>query len=373
MREKDNGWIRATYFAGVMAAYEATGEQKLYQQALDWAKEHKWEPATREPGGNALTCSQTYVELVRRLGNAQNGAEVHLDPTIEWLNSGKPKTPTGEKLWYFEGGRRYADGLFTGPPALAMLGEYTGDKKYFGWMDAFFWDVHEELFDADAGLFYRDKRFKDVRTAAGKKVIWSRGNGWVFAGLPRIIPYLPKEHPTREKYIALFRQMAAALVKCQGDDGLWRMNLADAAEYSNPESSGTGFFCFGLAWGVNNGWLDRETYEPVARRAWAGLCRCVERRGQSRMGATRRRPSQAPRPRALARVRDRHVLAGRQRDAAAGREEMMKDERRTTTCRCCPYLLQSSSDSPTTRLNSATLAETRMSPAAVAWPASRTS
>ena len=304
-RESDNGWIRATYYAGVMAAHEATREPKLFQQAYDWAKHHEWQPATRETGGNALTCCQTYTKLSRLLGNAHNGAKDNLDQTIQWLDSGKPKTPTGEKLWYFEDGRRYADGLFTGPPALAMLGEYTGDKKYFAWMDAFFWDVHAELFDADAGLFYRDKRFKDVRNEAGKKVIWARGNGWVFAGLTRIIPYLPKDHPTRDKYSELFRQLAAALAKCQGDDGLWRMNLADPGEFPNPESSGTGFFCYGLAWGVNNGVLDRPTYEPVARRAWSGLCRCVSDEGKVEWGQL-----VGDRPKNLAREHSHEYVTG---------------------------------------------------------------
>jgi rhamnogalacturonyl hydrolase YesR len=54
-------------------------------------------------------------------------------------------------------------------------------------------------------------------------------------------------------------------------DGLWRPNMVDPLVFPEPETSGTGFFCFGLVWGINNGVLDRAIYEPVARKAWAGL------------------------------------------------------------------------------------------------------
>jgi len=49
----------------------------------------------------------------------------------------------------------------------------------------------------------------------GKKIFWSRGNGWVFAGIARILEYLPKRDPQRGEYIAIFRRMAAELVKRQ--------------------------------------------------------------------------------------------------------------------------------------------------------------
>ena len=62
-------------------------------------------------------------------------------------------------MWYLEGGRRYADSLYVGPPTLALLGRATGEQTYYEWMDEFFWDVHAELFDREEGLFYRDKRF----------------------------------------------------------------------------------------------------------------------------------------------------------------------------------------------------------------------
>ena len=53
--------------------------------------------------------------------------------------------------------------------------------------------------------------------------------------------------------------------------GLWRSGLLDAAAYPHPEVSGSAFFTFALAWGINEGLLDRKTYEPVVAKAWKGM------------------------------------------------------------------------------------------------------
>jgi rhamnogalacturonyl hydrolase YesR len=165
-----------------------------------------------------------------------------------------------------------------------MLAKATGDEKYLAYLHAFFWDVQAELFDKEAGLFYRDKRFIGQTSPHGKKVLWSRGNGWAFAGTARILDWLPADDPDRPHYVELLKTMAAAIAKAQGVDGLWRPNLADPAEYSMPESSGSSFFCYGIAWGINHGVLDRATYLPVVQKGWRGLTRVVTADGQVQWG-----------------------------------------------------------------------------------------
>jgi iduronate 2-sulfatase len=151
-------------------------------------------------------------------------------------------------------------------------------------MDTFYWDVYDEIYDKEARFFYRDKRFIEPRSVNGKKVFWSRGNGWVMGGLPLILEYLPKDHKTYPRYVELFKQMSAALAACQGEDGLWRPNLADAKEFPMPETSGTGFFVYAMAWGINNKILDMDTYLPVVQKAWAGLVRSVDAEGKVQWG-----------------------------------------------------------------------------------------
>ena len=111
-------------------------------------------------------------------------------------------------------------------------------------------------------------------------MFWGRGNGWAVAGLARVLQYLPKDHPDRPRYETLFTEMAAKIAALQQPDGLWRASLLDPASYPLKETSGSGFFCFALAWGVNNGYLDRATYRPAVEKAWTALAGCVQPDGK---------------------------------------------------------------------------------------------
>jgi unsaturated rhamnogalacturonyl hydrolase len=285
MKPEDRNWVRATWFTGIMAAGLATGDGRYIKQGFDWGEQHRWQVGTERAGANVLTCTQTYLQLhfVRK-------DRTLIEPTIRWLASDRPNTPGGAipvspggaRVWYFAALHRvrYSDSLFVAAPALAMLAQATGEPKYLEWMHAFFWDVHQELFDEKAGLFYRDKRFIGAGSLNGRKVLWSRGNGWPFASVPRILTYLPEDDPLRARYVALFRQMAASLAARQQADGLWRSNLDDEAEFPRPETSGSGFFCYGFAWGIRHGLLDSSAYLPVVKKAWAGLVRSTSSEGK---------------------------------------------------------------------------------------------
>ena len=131
------------------------------------------------------------------------------------------------------------------------------------------------LYDPAEHLFYRDSTFFARREPNGRKVFWGRGNGWVMAGLARVLEFLPAGHPDRPRFERQFRDMAGAVLACQQPDGLWRSSLLDPADYTLLETSGSGFYCFALAWGVNHGLLPEETYRPAVLRAWAGLTGCV--------------------------------------------------------------------------------------------------
>jgi rhamnogalacturonyl hydrolase YesR len=98
---------------------------------------------------------------------------------------------------------------------------------------------------------------------------WSRGNGWAAAGMTELLRELPANHPQRARILAGYQAMMAALLKYQGDDGLWR-ELVDEPD-AWPETSSTGMFDYALITGVKEGWLDAATYGPAARRAWLGL------------------------------------------------------------------------------------------------------
>ncbi len=311
-RETDDIWIRGTYYTGVMACYQATGDQALLDQCNAWGEKLNWQIPTLEPdnknsGVNLLTCAQTWLESYMIEPNQKK-----IRPLLSHLKNPQIRNAVSRPLiWYHARGRRYVDGLYTGPPTLAMLHQVTGDDKYLDWMNACFWDVYGALFDRDKDLFYRDIRYmpghtdpveaKLVRpdsitheearrsyvyqqTKNNQKVLWSRGNGWALAGIARILKYLPLDHPNTQAYTQVYKNMAAALKQCQQSEGYWTPNLADSEDYATKESSGTGFFTYGLAWGINQGILCEEDYLPVVRKSWAALVSMVDKDGKVQWG-----------------------------------------------------------------------------------------
>lgn len=173
----------------------------------------------------------------------------------------------------------WCDALFMAPPVWIGLSAATGDQRYAQYAHAEFKATRDYLYDRDEHLFYRDSRFFEQRDSAGRKLFWSRGNGWVFAGIARVLGNFPEGDPARPMYAALFKEMAAKLKSLQKPDGYWAPSLLAAAESTPPESSGTGFFVYGMAWGIEAGLLDRAEYEPVVQRGWQALERAVQADG----------------------------------------------------------------------------------------------
>jgi len=170
--------------------------------------------------------------------------------------------------WY------WCDALFMAGPVLAQLADETGDEQYLKIMNANFIRVQNKLYDPDEHLFFRDQRFIHMRDPDGKRIFWSRGNGWVIAATAEILSYLPKNSPYRSHYVTLLRQMASRLAQLQPADGLWTPSLTDPAWYPLPEASGTGLDCYAMAWGVRHGILSKRRFMPVIKLAWAGLLKC---------------------------------------------------------------------------------------------------
>jgi len=272
----DTEWVRGAFFSGVMAAYEATGGVAYLEAAKQVSERNDWQPGPRLRCADDHCIAQTYVRIYllepdERYIDAivarfdEMIADPRLGSVVGWSDY-----ESCENWWW-------CDALFMAPPTMALVAKATGDSRYLDLMNTMWWETYDYLYDPEEHLWYRDGEFivqadgSQLRTSNGHKVFWSRGNGWVFAGLALVLEHMPGDYPDRPRHEALFREMASALVAVQGDDGLWRSSLLDPEEYPSPESSGTGFFTFGLAWGVNSGLLDPDTYLPAARKGWEGL------------------------------------------------------------------------------------------------------
>jgi rhamnogalacturonyl hydrolase YesR len=266
-------WTQAAFYTGAMALAGVTDNPKYFDAMKAMGQRNQWRPGLRPGHADDYAVVATYAQIFQR-----DRDKTMLAPALALFNFLVTRKYDEPLVW----GNRietrelaWCDALFMGPPALAAVSVATGDRQYLDLANRLWWKTTDYLYDKTEKLYFRDSRFFDQREPNGKKVFWSRGNGWVFAGLARMLQDMPADYPDRPRYVALFKEMAERIAAIQGEDGYWRAGLLDPANLPNPETSGTGFFTFGLAWGINNGLLDRARYEPNVRRGWAALVRSV--------------------------------------------------------------------------------------------------
>ena len=152
--------------------------------------------------------------------------------------------------------------------------------KYIEFMNREYKATYDYLFDKEEELFYRDHRYFKQKEANGKKVFWGRGNGWVLGGLCEILQTLPRNNMHRQFYQDLFITLSNRIVRLQGKDGYWHASLLDPDSYPSPETSATGFIVYALAYGVNEGLLDKTVMIPAIEKGWKALVKAVEKDGK---------------------------------------------------------------------------------------------
>ena len=274
-------WIQAAFYIGLAAFADASHQPRYVDAILAHGDAEGWGFDERPRHADADATGAVWVWAARRTGDpgklapieARFGA-VLAEPSTVSLEFGA--MPAGgahcQDRWC------WSDALFMAPPAWVALSSATGDERYRAHADTEFWATTDFLYDKHNHLYFRDSRFIAQRDAAGREIFWGRGNGWVFAGLARILTDLPKDYPSRPRYEALFKQMAAKLVTLQGGRGYWPVSLLEPQQ--TPETSGTGFFVYGLAWGVNQGVLPAPEYRRAVERGWHALTAAVESDGK---------------------------------------------------------------------------------------------
>ncbi len=269
-KHEPDDWTNGAFYAGVMATYETTRSKKLYQALLDMGETNQWKPGSRLHHADDYAICQTYINLYRKEKNQKMIRPV-IDSINKMMITPYPVSGIRKICWW------WCDALFMAPPTLVKLGMTLGDKKYLEFNDRLFHETVELLWNPEESLFARDLNYvwgyggKEVREANGKKIFWSRGNGWVMGGLARILNELPEDYPERPFYLDIFKKMAKRIASLQQPDGLWRASLLDPESYPGGEASGSGFYCYALAWGINHGILEKNVYLPVVQRAWTGL------------------------------------------------------------------------------------------------------
>tara|TARA_R110002050_G_scaffold59259_2_gene132622 strand:- start:76360 stop:77472 length:1113 start_codon:yes stop_codon:yes gene_type:complete len=269
-------WTNGALYVGMVKWAAMADDDKYYDWLKAVGEENKWKLYDRKYHADDHTVGQLYMDLYRKYHDKKM-----IEPTIEQFNfimlhpaqtSLHWNTPYHQDRW------NWCDALFMSPPVWAKLYMVTGEKKYLDFMMTEYKATTDFLFDKKESLYYRDENYMG-ELDHGTKIFWSRGNGWVFAGLVNIMNELDPKSKEYNYFKGIYKKMADKLLKIQTPEGHWSMSLLGQAFYPTPETSGSSFFIYGLAWGINNEILDEEIYAPAVKKGWNAMVSHVTKEG----------------------------------------------------------------------------------------------
>lgn len=261
-------WTNGALYVGMVKWAAMAESDKYYNWLMEIGNENNWLLHKRKYHADDHTVGQMYLELYRKYNDEKmlKPTREHFDflmmhPSQSVLNW---STPYHQDRW------NWCDALFMSPPVWAKLYKITGEKKYLDFMVDEFKATTDFLFDKKESFYYRDERYIAQRDN-GTKIFWARGNGWVFAGLANILTELEPSSKEYKYFLKIYKKMAKSLLKYQTPEGHWAMSLLGQEFYPTPETSGSSFFVFGLAWGINNGILDKAEYGESVAKGWNAM------------------------------------------------------------------------------------------------------
>lgn len=272
------GWEIAPFYIGALELAKLSPSTRIRNELRRRFDAMGWKPAPRDYHADDYCVVQAYAEMHRHFGEA-----AMLAPSLALFQRLLARPATTPLDWKSPGSQdrwSWCDALFMAPASWLDAYQATGDPRHLEFMNREWWLTTDTLFHPADRLYARDESFLDLREPNGRRIFWARGNGWVAAGLARVLDRFPHEHPDHARYVELYRGMMEAVLDAQQADGLWRPGLLDPVAHAARETSGSSFYTFALAWGVNRGLLERARVEPAVRRAWHALSSCVTAEGK---------------------------------------------------------------------------------------------
>ena len=279
-------WDNAVYHTGNMEAYSLMKTQAWYDYSFAWAEKNAWFGATEKDNskwkyknygedpqhvlfGDWQICFQTYIDLYNYSSAPQESWIARAKEVMSY-----EAYSSADDYWW------WADALYMVMPVMTKMYLLTGDEAYLDKMYANWKYANSIMYDKDTGLYFRDGKYVYPKhtTRTAKKDFWARGDGWVIAAFAKVL----KDFDTakkqgkkvkskyRKEIAETYKQLAKALVNCQQQEGYWTRSILDPEQAPGYETSGTALMCYGLFWGINNGYLPK-TYIQSASKAWKYL------------------------------------------------------------------------------------------------------
>lgn len=274
-------WTRGVYYEGLMGLYSIDRQQRYFDYTRQWADFHQWTPryGTKTVHADDQCCMQTYLDMYAMCGRK----DAYMIDSVR-VNMEKQMASGKYDYWW------WIDAIQMAMPAYSKMYRITGDKRYMDYaMKCYLWTRNKcgdkGMFNKKEGLWWRDKDFDPpYKESDGKNCYWSRGNGWVYAALARVMGDLKAAGIDLRKgeYKVLYQDymaMSAALIKCQRADGYWNVSLVSPATFGGPETSGTALFLYGMSWGMREGILPSATYSAPASKACRAVIAAVQPNG----------------------------------------------------------------------------------------------
>ncbi|MEO8415605.1 MAG: glycoside hydrolase family 88 protein [Ginsengibacter sp.] len=267
-------WTRAVYYEGLMALYHIDKNEAYYDYAVDWAEKHGWDlrDGIKTRNGDNQACGQTYIDLY-----VLDKKEERIKNIKASIDSMMATNKIDDWTWI--------DAIQMSMPIFARLGAMYKDTNYFRRMyEMYAFTKYQQggngLFNPADGLWWRDKDFTPpYKEPNGQNCYWSRGNGWVVAALVRVLNWLPKTDRHYHEYLKDYKSMMNAIAPLQRNDGYWNVSLQDSTHLDGKELTGTSLFTYGMAWGINKGFLDRKKFLPLVVKAWNAMAKSVQKNG----------------------------------------------------------------------------------------------
>ena len=280
-------WDNAAYHTGNMEVVRLLSEDKsvnlrvksFLDYSIRWAEHNEWKGAKEaDPAkwkykqygegqdyvlfGDWQICFQTYIDLYNIEEGGKRKEEGRVQRALEVM--GYEADSKQNDYWW------WADALYMVMPVMTKMYRLTGDEKYLNKLYENILYSDSIMLDHETGLYFRDGKYvyPKHKSANGLKDFWARGDGWVLAGLAKVLQDMPRTYRHYDFFVKKYQRMAHAVAQLQQKEGYWTRSMMDPAHAPGPETSGTAFFTYGILWGVNNGYLNKKEYKPVIKRAW---------------------------------------------------------------------------------------------------------